>query len=159
MFIMHQFIHSKLCFCGPRTLLGFCLPLFFQQKRWWLLCCIYCHSLLLSLKCLQYIGGEGPMCLILYLSPKSLNFILFPWIKLPPVTIPFIYTDFQSGGHAFLTSPYLKHSPKCSSWLRKVSVISDSCLFFILHVQPVIVVAVFIISKCHTTSYRLYLRS
>lgn len=118
---------------------------FFKQKIWWLLCCIYCYSLLLSLKCLQYIGGEGPTCLIPYLSPKSLNFILFPWIKLLLVTDPFTYTDFQSGGHAFLTSPYLKHSPKCSSWLRKVSVISDSCLFFILHVQPVIVVAAFIL--------------
>lgn len=85
---------------------GASAPLFFfWQKRWWLLCCIYCHSLLLSLKCLQYIGGEELTCLIFYLSPKSLNFILFPWVKLPPVTIPFIYTDFQSVGHTFSLLP------------------------------------------------------
>lgn len=123
---------------------GASAPLFLAE-RWWLLCCIYCHSLLLT-KCLQYIGGENFVSHFLFKSKRlelysfslSGNFHLWQFLS---------YILISSHRTYLFTSPYSKHSPKCFSWLRKLV----SFLTPISSLCPTSnCCCCFIISKCHT---------
>ena len=131
MFIMHQFTHGKLCFCQPRTLWGFCPSLFFLAEKM-VASVLHLLSQFIAKSKMSAVYWRGGTYVSHFLfKSKELELYSFSLGKTSTCDNSFHIYWFPVCRTYLFTSPYRKHSPKCFTWLRKVSVISDSYLFFV----------------------------